>query len=178
MARYQNSDYPMGSVSEGTMRPEDLIPAFTSELEYRLRHASMPRKQRAEHSKLLREIEKRMTPCEETEDGDNYYESEDADYDLEALFDALECYAGPYFYFGVHPGDGADYGYWLSENWDQDFVCGNLLDKADMTCSVKVNDLSEVPAWFRGEVALVNDHGNVNLYVKTSRALRLIWSIV
>ena len=97
---------------------------------------------------------------------EGYYDSEDSEYDLEWLFDALGEYAAPYFYFGAHPGDGADYGYWLSEGFEDDFD------------GLKVSDTSEIPSKYRGEVLHVNDHGNVTLYVKTSRALREVWAVV
>ena len=79
----------------------------------------------------------------------------------------------------------------LSESWDDDFINiasdGSVFqygrrviafDKEYNGTPIKVFDLSEVPAWFRGEVGVVNDHGNVTLYVKTSRTLREVWSIV
>jgi hypothetical protein len=171
--------YPIGSISSGTMRPEDLIPAFCSELEYQAKRAGIvPAKRRREHLKLVREIEH--------SDGIVDFEDEW----LTELFDALEEYAGPYFYFGAHPDDGADYGWWLSEGWDQDFasvVDGEArsytrrlvpFERDNYPESIKVNDRADVPNWFRGEVAVINDHGNVTLYVKTSRTLREIWSIV
>ena len=194
MARYQAQrtkiDYPMGSVSYATMRPEDLIPAFTSELEYRAKHDKhVAFKTRKAHLKLVQEIESRTRfDAYSTEDelsaGLDYYQSEDADDDLSSLFDALDAYSAPYFYFGSHPGDGSDYGYWLSESWDEDFSTDELpddkhaIDTADVPDAIKVSDLSEVPSWFRGEVAVISDHGNVTLYVKTSRATREIWSVV
>jgi hypothetical protein len=146
----------IGSVSSGTMREEDLIPAFLDELE------SM-KPLRREHSKEIKEIRKRM-------ELPNYFESEEAGYDLnEFLFEALDEYAPPYFYFGAHPGDGADYGYWLSEEWEE-----NLKDNGGL----KVNDLSEVPKTFSGEVAVVSDHGNVTLY-RFHRGRKFeIWSLV
>jgi hypothetical protein len=133
--------------------------------------------------KLVREIEARMADA----DAMSPYWLDTADSDLDALFDALGDYAGPYFFFGSNPGDGADYGYWLSEGWDEDFVSvtarstygfGGARFNADRPTSIKVSDLSEVPKWFHGELAVVNDHGNVALYVKTSRTLREIWSVV
>lgn len=165
MARYQKQrstkQYPMGSISSGTMREEDLIPTFTWELRSLAKQSGIvSRKQRSTHLALTKEITKRA----ESED---YYESEDAGSDLnESLFDALGEYAGPYFYFGSHPGDGADYGFWLSEGFEDDFD------------GLKVSDTSEIPAKYRGEVLHVNDHGNCTLYVKTSRALREIWAVV
>lgn len=164
MARYQKQrkrqNYPIGSVSCGTMRPEDLIPTFVSELDWQLRRGpSTSRATRKANVALLREVRANMK-------ADDYFESEAADWDLDTLFDALGEYAAPYFYFGAHPSDGADYGYWLSEDW-----------KSAADCLI-VSDLSEVPDAYRGELAVISDHGNVTLYVKTSRTLREVWSIV
>jgi hypothetical protein len=112
-------------------------------------------------------------------EADDYFESEESDWDLESLFDALGEYAAPYFYFGAHPGDGSDYGFWLSENWDEDFEpLPDCISGDRYPDHIKVSDLSEVPSWFRGEVAVVNDHGNVTLYVKTARTLREVWAVV
>lgn len=99
-------------------------------------------------------------------DNDGYYGSENADWDLEALFDALDHYALPGFYFGAHPGDGSDYGYWLSESFVEDFD------------ELKVADLSEVPKGYRGSLLHVNDHGNVSLYTASRGRLREVWAIV
>lgn len=164
MSRKQNCEYPIGSVSTGTMRTEDLIDSFTSELRYRLKHGpTVSRETRKAHVNLLREIE-RAIDVESAYDTDDFSGNMD-DY-LTDLFDALGEYAGPYFYFGSHPGDGADYGYWLSDEF------------ADAFDGLKVNDLSEVPTKYRGEVLVVNDHGNMSLYVKTSRAMREVWAVV
>lgn len=143
----------IGSVSTATLREEDLIPSFLWELR-------QMRPLKRQHRQLIREIESRMeTP--------GYYESEDAGYDLnEGLFDALNEYALPYFYFGAHPGDGADFGYWLSEGFEDEFD------------GIKVNDLSEIPSGHRGEVLHINDHGNMTLYIKNRKGLREIWGLV
>jgi hypothetical protein len=98
---------------------------------------------------------------------EDYFESEDASIDLsEGLFDALDSYALPYFYFGAHPGDGADYGFWLSEEWEMCFD------------GLKVADLDEVPKGYSGEVMHVSDHGNLTLYNYSRGRGREVWSIV
>jgi hypothetical protein len=139
-----------------------------------------------EHLKLIREIECRMntdaTDYADSPSGE-YFDSEDATYDLESLFDALEYYAMPYFYFGAHPGDGSDYGYWLSEGFDEDFVnvTANYARGAkasEFPDQIKVNDTSEVPRGYTGEVLHVNDHGNCTLYAYNRGRSREIWAIV
>jgi hypothetical protein len=168
MASYHNS-YPIGSISSGTMREDQLIPIFMCKLDDQLRsrHVKISQADRKRLTVLYRDIDKRSA-------AEDYYDTDDASDDLNDLFDALNIFAGPYFYFGAHPGNGADYGYWLSESWDEDFQNHYTGNDAPL----KVNDISEIPRAFRGHVAVVNDHGNVTLYDKTSRSLREIWSIV
>lgn len=153
--------YPIGTVSSGTMREEDLVPDFVWKLRQLAKRAKyVDAKTRREHRKLCSEIEARM-------EQDGYYESDDAAEDLnECLFDALDTYAAPYFYFGSHPGDGSDYGFWLIEDFEESFD------------GLKVEDLADVPKDYRGEVAVVNDHGNVTLYSKSARKLTEVWAIV
>ena len=146
----------MGSISHGTMRNEDLIPEFVSMLEQFAKKAK-----NMHHLALCKEISARM-------EEDGYFVSEDADYDLnEDLFNALNDYAAPYFYFGSHPGDGSDYGFWLDEDMEDHFD------------GIKVADLSEVPKDYAGEILMVNDHGNTSLYVKArTQEPREVWALV
>ena len=169
MAR-QPIRYPMGSISSGTMRLEDLIPCFTSELSSLSRQPGIvSAKQRKEHAKLVREIEARI-------DADSdYYDSDSADSDLEQLFDALGEYSGPYFYFGSHPGDGADYGWFLSqESLDEDIHDGVVFVEDD--CDR--HGYQDAPRKYRGLVLHVSDHGNMTLYRQTSRARHEIWGVI
>jgi hypothetical protein len=120
----------IGSISSGTMRPEDLLPCLMSELE------SMRPLQRA-HRTLLQDMRKRMDAAELL--GLNYFEvvnGEQVAEDIEELETALQEYCLPYFYFGAHSGDGADFGYWLSEGFEEDFD------------GLKVNDTSEIPTGY------------------------------
>jgi hypothetical protein len=148
----------IGSVSSATLRPEDLLPCFMAELE------SM-RPLRKEHRKFLREIHARMDAAELL--GLNYYEIEShAAEDIEEVETALQEYCLPHFYFGAHPGDGADFGYWLSEGFVEEFD------------GMKVNDTSEIPSGYTGEVLHVNDHGNCTLYACSRGKRREVWGIV
>jgi hypothetical protein len=98
---------------------------------------------------------------------ESYWETDKAQEDLSDLCDALNCYCLPYFYFGVHPGDGSDYGYWLPEGWEEDFFGG-----------LKVAGLDEVPREYTGEVLHVSDHGNITLYAFTNGRGREVWGLV
>ena len=81
------------------MRECDLIPCFVSLLDD-LEH---------EQSSELVEIKQRM-------EDESYYDTEDADFDLEWLFDALNDHAPDGYHFGAHEGDGSDYGFWLNSD--------------------------------------------------------------
>lgn len=144
----------IGSISEATLKTEDLIDTFA----YTLKQIMTTRNKA--HRKLVKE-------AEAIED----FESDDAHYVLEELFDALENYSLPYFYFGANEGDGACFGYWLSEDALQDAVYEKNV--------LKVDDWNEVPKDYRGEVLMVNDHGNMSLYYRNSKGkYREIWAIV
>lgn len=136
-----------GSISSGTMRAEDLIPCFYDMLKW-LDTDKV-------HAKLLEE-------ADNVED----YDSEEASEVLSDLFDALDGFAPAYGYFGAHPGDGSDYGFWLGECFEDDFD------------GLKVNDTSDVPEDYVGEVLHVNDHGNCTLYAADKGKLREVWAVV
>lgn len=148
--------YGEGSISHGTMRPEDLIPYFC----YELRYLAEANRDKDGTLRFCQKVERLIS--QDT----GYFESDNAQYDLEELFERLNAYALPYHYFGAHPGDGSDYGFWLSEFFESDFD------------GLQVTDLSEVPKAYRGEILLVNDHGNISLYCQNSRGLKEIWAYV
>lgn len=77
---------PIGSVSHGTMRPEDLIPVFVQYVE-------------------------EFAP-DQTPENAFFTDTEDDIWLLEELFDILDSVSPPGCYFGSHPGDGSDYGWW------------------------------------------------------------------
>jgi len=159
----------MGSISSGTMQPADLIPCFLDEL----KSLAMENNNK-EDLAFVDEVQGRIDASgdDENQEGktinDDYFESEDSDFDLEGLFDRLQAYALPYFYFGAHPGDGANYGFWLSEGFEYDFE------------GKKVSDLSEIKEedWNQ-EILHVNDHGNTTLYFCNNKGeLTEIWAVV
>ena len=90
-----------GSVSRGTMRPQDVLPALLDAL--------------AEHDKDAYTQCLHIIPAHASEDDDAAWWTEEAPGHVEALFDALNDCAPAGLYFGAHPGDGSDYGFWMSE---------------------------------------------------------------
>lgn len=103
--RVLNESEP-GTVSRGTMRTEDLIPTFMSHL-----FKEDPKKARMiwkKYPNLLHALCDKQAGIES-----DWWESEEA-YDIlnNDLFDEMQNYAPEGHYFGSHPGDGSDYGYW------------------------------------------------------------------
>jgi len=141
----------LGSISEGTLRTEDLLEAIASEL-------SPLRLSRA-HRKLVNEAG-RIDP-----------ESDEAGDLLQELCDAAESYLPPYAYLAMHKHDGACFGVWASvDSLEEDAASGEVL---------KVSDLSEVPAGYVGYLLHVNDHGNATLYTRHRNGrLSEHWAIV
>jgi hypothetical protein len=96
----------IGSVSSGTMREEDLIPAFEAVLEQA--GEDLPDRPAAVAKLLDGGV---LTDREQEEVGW---------YVHEGLWEALDAIAPEGCYFGAHPGDGADFGFWQCDNDDDD----------------------------------------------------------
>lgn len=92
------------SVSSATMRAEDLIPTFIAAV------------RAVEGESIESQLESKLAYMESESAKDGYFESEDSQYDLDWLFDTLDALAPDGFYFGSHPGDGSDYGFWQCED--------------------------------------------------------------
>jgi len=145
-----NTTFRLGSVSSGTLRPEDLIAAFAAALD---------------------DLEPRSAVAAEAQE----YDPETADPDvgnllLEELFEALDDLAPSYCYFGAHDCDGADFGFW---------PCIDAIDEAIASGELrKIADLAEIPATYDGEALLVSDHRNMTLYSVKGGVASEVWSTV
>ncbi len=150
-----------GSISHATLWTEDLLRRFASELEYQVQR-------NAEywcHDEGRKERDRLLALVKEAEEVDP--DSEDASFLLnEEMFDALQTFAPPYAYFGAHEGDGSDFGYWLSQDFECEFD------------GLKVDDTSKVPPGYSGEVLHVNDHGNCTLYAVLNGQMTEVWAVV
>jgi hypothetical protein len=106
----------LGSVSYGTMRAQDLIPAFLKALGAIA--DSKPDGFDHSHASALSVAHINAVPAWVADDGDDcdWWDSEEAGYLMEELFDGLDSCAPDGYYFGSHPGDGADYGFWEAIN--------------------------------------------------------------
>lgn len=92
-----------GTVIHGTLRTADLLDAFADELERLITMASLPADPHPGNMTLVHEA-RAVAP-----------ETDEADEIVQDLIDALNEYAPDGHYFGSHPGDGADFGFWAVE---------------------------------------------------------------
>lgn len=90
------------SISHGTMRPQDVLPALLGAL--------------VERDEDAYEQCKHLIPAHASEDDGAAWWTDEAPGHIDALFDALNDCAPAGLYFGAHPGDGSDYGFWMSED--------------------------------------------------------------
>jgi len=87
----------IGSISSGTLNPEDLIPIYCDELD----RLHLARKDRS----TLRKIQKNIKLID-------YYSSETSTFDMEELDEMLDDYCPAMCYCGGTVGNGSDIGVW------------------------------------------------------------------
>lgn len=99
----------IGTVSHGTLKTEDLLDSFASELEHHVQRnaeAWCSDEGRIERSRLMK-LAGDARDCNP--------DSEHAGEVVQTLIDELQRFAPEGAYFGAHPGDGSDFGYWQQE---------------------------------------------------------------
>jgi hypothetical protein len=135
------AEFQLGSISTGTLRTEDLIPAFRAALEATGNQGTL----------ALHE-----TPVDERDE-------------LATLEIALQEACPPFVYFGAHPGDGADFGFWPDmESLNEELQRHSCKDSA---C-----DTDEQHTLIDEElIVYISDHGNVTVMDMDRNVL---WSVV
>jgi len=96
-----------GTISHGTLRPQDLIPAFLEAL-----RTVNP----AAYAQITLGSGHAPIPSHALEDEDAQWWYEDAQWILEDLIERLMESAPEGTYFGTHEGDGSDFGFWPLES--------------------------------------------------------------
>ena len=145
--------FELGSVSEGTLRGQDLLPEFTDQL-----------KRFEPTHKLVAEAYTLMAEwgSEDPEEDDQIDEL------VNEIQDALQAYCPPFVSFGAHPGDGADFGFWPEME---------SLEEARRYSNKRDGDyeyLQDDNVWCQ-----VSDHGNVTILADDNgQPGEEIWSVV
>jgi hypothetical protein len=152
---------PLGSISTGTLAPADLARNFIDALEaLAAKDEDIVRK---EHVQLaVRDAREALRSNNETAL---------VDFTNSEAMELLDDYAPPFAWFGAHPNDGADFGFWPAIE--------SLMEAArykDAVVSVPAGDAWPQLADDIDYVVEVNDHGNVTLY--DARTKNEIWSCV
>lgn len=173
MANANNPKPSLGTLIHGTLREEDLIAAFIEELQ------RLNPKQAAAERAAYPNIYAFLDGCLETEDDSSPFpgdcEPGDVAECLESLEDELNALALPFTYFGAHPGDGADYGFWPDIDSLEEaarFKDGVLKIEAGSAWP----SIAELEAQEIEYVCEVTDHGNCVLFYASTRLE--VWSCV
>lgn len=139
----------IGSAISGTLKAEDLIPAFIDlSLTVEMNAANRARVYEIKH-----EFEKFPDEDDWTAD-----QRDRADEMIEDIGEILNHYCPPFTYFGANDGDGADFGVWVGNevpfhgNSTEDIGKGPNLPMASKV--------------FQAYWLQVNDHGNCTLWEK------------
>ena len=95
------------------MRAEDLIPKFIDVLDTLIETGTFDAGADAPDAVVrLDKLHGELGNIERRAEVSGYFDSEEAQYDLEWLFDALDEFAPEGMYFGALEGDGSDFGFW------------------------------------------------------------------
>jgi len=155
----------IGSVSEGTLREENLISAFADELSYYLKRLRLSRDQRKRFADLIRDASGQVEVLNSERDFD--HDRDDAGELVDQLVDALNEIAPPYCYFGAIEGDGADFGFWPHSE----------AMRYDLPRLTAGDDITR--EYWGSDILLVNDHGNVSCgHVDRRGTFKAYWDCV
>jgi len=99
-------DETQGTVISGTLRPQELLPAFLESL-----NKVMP----AAYEQIALLPFSYIPSHAQEDENDEWWESEECDNKLQSIMDALDEYAPEGTWFGAHPGSDSDFGFWTTE---------------------------------------------------------------
>ena len=155
------AQFQLGSISTGTLRPEDLIPAFNNALTQI-------------HDGHYCDIDEMMNDeaGNAAEFGKQPSNDELQRRVVDRLMDELQDACPPFVYFGTHEGDGADFGFWP----DMDRIEEEIGTTIQIASSL--SDFQAEHCWTLaddGVIVNVSDHGNVTVM---DMERNVLWSVV
>tara|TARA_R110002050_G_scaffold283173_1_gene431409 strand:- start:1021 stop:1503 length:483 start_codon:yes stop_codon:yes gene_type:complete len=159
------AQFQLGSISTGTLRTLDLLEAFASEAEARCGDMAT----------------KAVSTARIYLDPDAIVDDEQAQETLDELRFLLEDSCPPFVYFGTHPGDGADFGFWPDMNRLDEELYNQTgaphLDKVPSYCLPMHQDYpyGEIELKDDNVIVQLSDHGNVTVM---DMERNVIWSVV
>ena len=105
-----------GTVIHGTLRPQDLVVVFLQECNQWVHRNNVDVARR--YKDLSREVGQHglLDSALNVIDHHPWWQSEECTEVISDLMDLLSDIAAPHgLYFGAHPGDGSDFGFWRHE---------------------------------------------------------------
>ena len=155
------AEFQLGSISTGTLRTEDLLPAFAYTLGA-LAHNPISNTS-VFKSESMAEIWQGAIDIINTPD-DIHLDIHEV---IDELQDALQEYCPTFVYFGTLEGDGADFGFWPDRDaLDEALTRHDVPDPDRDGCQVLEDD---------GVIVQISDHGNVTVM---DLERNVIWSVV
>ena len=149
------AQFQLGSISTGTLRPEDLIPAFNNALTQM-------------HDGHYCDIDEMMNDeaGNAAEFGKQPSNDELQRRVVDRLMDELQDACPPFVYFGTLEGDGADFGFWPDMDRLEEEMRSTTSDFQADNCWTLADD---------GVIVNVSDHGNVTVM---DMERNVLWSVV
>ena len=158
------AQFQLGSISTGTLRPEDLIPAFTYTLGA-LAHNPIFNLSQFKSKAMADTWQNAINIINSSNRRPIAYDHPEIHELIDELQDALQEYCPPFVYFGTHPGDGADFGFWPDMDGLRDATGDGSFEQV-----FGEHELSE-----HGIILNVTDHSE---FVVTDMERNVIWSVV
>ena len=138
-------------VSSSTLKTEHLLVSFWEALESL--SVSLD-------SEILSDLQRLVGEDSREED----YKEEEASELLLCLFDLLREQSPEGFHFGSHSGDGALFGFWLSEDWEQAISEADFFSEDPSLCASVISAASDLGIspdtfsdCFRGEISAYSE---------------------
>ena len=145
----------IGTISEGTLKTEDLLQAFADELSGY---------QPTQHSSLLEDAWVLANHANDERDApDQTMWEENASFIVNNLQDALNELAPPFCYFGTLEGDGACFGFWPDHEAIQDLIENSVEESVSVDADHAIQSSEHVNE-DEGVRICVSDHGNIEIY--------------
>ena len=159
------AEFQLGSISTGTLRPEDLIPAFTYTLGA-LAHNPISNLSQFKSKAMADTWQNAINIINSSNRRPIAYDHPEIHELIDELQDALQEYCPPFVYFGTHPGDGADFGFWPDMDRLEEEMRSTTSDFQADNCWTLADD---------GVIVNVSDHGNVTVM---DMERNVLWSVV
>jgi len=164
---FPNQPEAFDTISESTLNPNDLFPAYHAAL---MSYASGAHFTGAHADGSMESLQAFLD-----ESAADFANGCDFDLLIEHIASCdewLQGFAPPYCTFGAHEGDGSCIGFWPYIQDDLDSFDGPIIDDSNRRASVLPDD-------YQGEWLHINDHGNMTLYVRESNGVNHeLWAMV